>query len=417
MEEGLLADVAGEHFPSLIPQNDDLRHVLDVLCAGGYGAWVVGGAVRDCILGTIPSEYDICTNATPQQIIESFEDTIPTGERFGTITVKSGESLFEITTLRTETGYGDGRRPDAVEWGDSLAVDLSRRDFTMNSMAYDCARELLHDPYKGRIDLQNGNLRAVGKASQRLSEDGLRIMRAYRFMDRSQNGVWFPDNELSDALVEHRSMLAMVSIERIWAELKRIIIGKNAHVILSRMNRDGVLGAIIGYPISLDLIDNISKLEPDLEARLAMMFLKLKSNEIDDILKRLKVSKNTFSRTKKLHFLIHNYPDANELRLYRNELGEEVLTHGDLLDSMGKNIDLIKKALQYPTNIECLIDGDWIMEKTGLGPGIRLGRLKEWLFRIQIERGYQDLAQIETALCTISWNHGNPEEWPKARWP
>ena len=129
-----------------------------------------------------------------------------------------------------------------------------------------------------------------------------------------------------------------------------------------------------------------------------------------DILNQLPLPKN-------LHFLIHNYPDANELRLYRHELGEEVLTHGDLLDSMGKNIDLIKKALQYPTNIECLIDGDWIMEKTGLGPGIRLGRLKEWLFRIQIERGYQDLAQIETALCTISWNHGNPEEWPKARWP
>ena len=104
MEEGLLADVRGVNIPSLVPQNEDLTHVLNVLSTGGYGVWVVGGAVRDCILGKIPNEYDICTTATPEQVIESFEDTIPTGERFGTITVKSGKSKFEVTTLRTETG-------------------------------------------------------------------------------------------------------------------------------------------------------------------------------------------------------------------------------------------------------------------------------------------------------------------------
>ena len=117
MEEGLLADVRGLPLPSLLPQNEDLVHVLDVLCSGGYGAWVVGGAVRDALLGRIPTEYDICTTATPDEVIESFDETIPTGVRFGTITVKSGSSMFEVTTLRTETGYGDGRRPDVVEWG------------------------------------------------------------------------------------------------------------------------------------------------------------------------------------------------------------------------------------------------------------------------------------------------------------
>ena len=165
MEEGLLADVPGEKIPSLIPENENLAHILDVLCTTGYGAWIVGGAVRDCILGKIPHEYDICTTATPDQIIESFEDTIPTGKKYGTITVKSGNSMFEVTTLRTESGYGDGRRPDEVEWGSSLSIDLSRRDFTMNAMAYDYAREILHDPFGGKTDLENGFLKAVGTVS------------------------------------------------------------------------------------------------------------------------------------------------------------------------------------------------------------------------------------------------------------
>ena len=207
MEEGRAADDTGIKMPGLIPHDEDLMHVLDVLCAGGFGAWIVGGSVRDCILGKIPSDYDICTDATPQEVIESFDDTIPTGEKYGTITVKSGDSMFEVTTLRTETGYGDGRRPDVVEWGTSLSVDLSRRDFTMNSMAYDCARELLHDPFNGKEDLESGVLRAVGEAKQRLSEDGLRIMRAYRFMDRQEKGVWYPDNDLSSALIDNRAML------------------------------------------------------------------------------------------------------------------------------------------------------------------------------------------------------------------
>lgn len=417
MEEGLLADVRGENIPSLVPQNEDLTHVLNVLSAGGYGVWVVGGAVRDCILGKIPNEYDICTTATPEQVIESFEDTIPTGERFGTITVKSGKSMFEVTTLRTETGYGDGRRPDVVEWGSSLEIDLSRRDFTMNAMAYDCARELLHDPFGGRNDLLDGNLRAVGNASQRLSEDGLRIMRAYRFMDRQEKGIWLPDNDLSAALIDNRAMLTLVSIERIWNELERIILGKNAGIVLSRMNKDGILPAIIGYPLAIDAFELVSKLSADLEARIAILFSNLKSEEITEILKRLKVSGKTLSRSKHLHFLIRNTPSKNDLRLYRNTVSDEVKTHAALLNAVGEDTSLIIKSLQYPTGLECLIDGEWLMKKTGLDPGPKLGRLKDWLFRIQIERNYEQVEQMETALCTIPWSHGDPTKWPKPKWP
>ena len=417
MEEGLLADVSGEFIPELIPKNEDLVHVLDVLCTTGYGAWIVGGAVRDCILGKMPEEFDICTTATPEEICESFEDTIPTGIDYGTITVKSGNSLFEVTTLRTETGYGDGRRPDVVEFGSSLAVDLSRRDFTMNAMAYDYARCLLHDPYGGKSDLETGHLRAVGNASQRLSEDGLRILRAYRFMDRHEKGVWYPDLELTNALIDNRSMLTMVSIERVWNELSRIIMGKNAGTVLSRMSKDGVLSAIIGFPISMEVIGILDKFPDDLEARMTVLFSELKFSEVEIILDRLKVSKAVFSRVKRLHFLLDKSPNNSDLRLYRNCIGKDVVAHASIRNSLGRDTELITKSLEYPIDLKCLVDGEWIMERTGLNPGIKLGRLKDWLFRIQIERGYSNPSQIETALCTLQWQHGNPEDWPKPKWP
>lgn len=417
MEEGLLADVTGLSMPSLLKENEDLSHVLDVLCAGGYGAWVVGGAVRDSLLGRIPHEYDICTTATPDEVIESFDDTIPTGLKFGTITVKSGTSMFEVTTLRTETGYGDGRRPDVVEWGNSLFTDLSRRDFTINAMAYDVARELLHDPFEGKRDLENKSLRAVGNANQRLSEDGLRILRAYRFMDRQENGIWHPENDLSIALVENRAMLAMVSIERVWSELARIINGKNASQVLSRMNDDGILAAIIGYPLHSEVFDLVGRVPEDLEARFALISSKISQNDLTIILERLKVSKTTFNRTILLHSLLEKLPKQNELRLYRYVLGDEVITHSSMLAALDEDTDLINKSLNYPSEINCLINGDWIMQRTGLSPGIKLGRLKDWLFRIQIERGYENLEQMETALCTIPWRNGDPKLWPRPNWP
>jgi len=417
MEEGVLADVNGLSMPSLLQENEDLTHVLNVLCAGGYGAWVVGGAVRDSLLGKIPHEYDICTTATPDEVIESFDDTIPTGVKFGTITVKSGTSMFEVTTLRTETGYGDGRRPDVVEWGDSLLMDLSRRDFTINAMAYDLARELLHDPFGGKSDLENKCLRAVGNANQRLSEDGLRILRAYRFMDRQENGIWQPENELSIALVENRAMLAMVSIERVWSELARIITGKNANQVLNRMNDDGILAAIIGYPLHSEVFDLVSRVPEDLEARFALISSKISQNDLTIFLERLKVSKTTFNRTKFLHSLLEKVPNQNELRLYRYALGDEVVTHSSMLAALGENTYLVNKSLNYPSDIDCLINGDWIMQRTGLSPGIKLGRLKDWLFRIQIERGYETLDQMETALCTIPWQNGDPKLWPRPNWP
>tara|TARA_B100001113_G_C21017901_1_gene582231 strand:- start:348 stop:1076 length:729 start_codon:yes stop_codon:yes gene_type:complete len=242
-------------------------------------------------------------------------------------------------------------------------------------------------------------------------------MRAYRFMDRQEKGVWYPDKQLSSALIDNRAMLTLVSIERVWNELSQIIIGRNADVVLSRMNEDGILSLIIGYPLSVDMFELVAKLPDDLEARIALLLSSLNSNEVEDILRRMKASKKVITRSKKLHFLIHNTPGKHDLRIYRNELGDEVSTHINLRETIGEDTSLIVKSLQYPTEVNCLIDGDWLMGKTGLSPGIKLGRLKDWLFRIQIERGYTEVSQIETALCTTSWAHGDPNYWPKPKWP
>jgi len=403
--------------PDLFKVNDDLKHVLNVLNAGGFGVWIVGGAVRDSLIGIQPNEFDLATDATPEEIIESFEDTIPTGIKYGTITVKAGNSQFEVTTLRSEHGYGDGRRPDEVVWGKSLAVDLSRRDFTMNSMAYDYARELLHDPFFGRQDLENGMLRAVGDADHRLSEDGLRIMRAYRFMDRGEAGIWAPDESLSAALVDNRAMLSRVSVERIWTEFSIICTGLNASIVLARMNRDGILMTILKSIISLDAFEQIGIMSQDLESRLALLLQDQSQEEVKTVLKNLKVPTKIIQRVKHLHFLIHNKPIETELRLYRAIIGDEVPTHAELMSCTSQDRKLIEKSMSYPTNIECLVDGEWIMERTGLTAGIKLGRLKEWLHRIQIERGLTTMDDVEKVLCTISWQHGNPEEWPRVRWP
>ena len=416
MGERIAPDVKGEYYPDLLPQNSDLEELISKFKSNGHGAWVVGGAVRDCILGLNPMEFDICTDANPEQTIDIFERTIPTGVEFGTVTVRINESFFEVTTLRSESNYSDGRRPKIVNWGTSLYEDLSRRDFTINSMAYDLNDKLLFDPFNGKKDLQNGVLSAVGKAKQRLSEDGLRIMRAYRFMDRGSKGVWLPDKELSDALIDNRSMLTMVSIERVWSELLRIITGINAGKVLDRMNYDGVLSLILGIPIRSDLFNAVDILDPEIEARFATLLTDSSKEEVDGILSKLKVSKKVSNRTKLLHFLSNNIPEKFDLRIYRATLGKDVTLHISIRKALGLPIGDMEGSLEYPYDLDPIVTGEWLMNKTGLGPGIRLGRLKDWLFRIQIDRGLTQIDQLETVLCTIPWAYGEPTQWPKPTW-
>ncbi len=196
--------------------------VLEVLRRAGHKAYLVGGCVRDSLAGRTPQDWDICTSARPRQTMELFgtERCIPTGLQHGTVTVRQGEGLYEVTTFRVEEGYSDGRHPDRVSFVGEVEADLARRDFTINAMAY-APGEGLIDPFGGREDLLVRRLvRAVGDPVRRFEEDGLRILRLYRFGAREQLAV---EPATGAAAIAERARLDCVSAERIWQELYKLL--------------------------------------------------------------------------------------------------------------------------------------------------------------------------------------------------
>lgn len=148
----------------------------------GRRAWVVGGCVRDLFLGRESADWDLCTDARPDELMKIFPRAIPTGIAHGTVTVLVAGKGYEVTTLRGEATYSDGRRPDAVHFVDDITADLARRDFTVNAIAIEPETGTVIDPFEGRRDLEARVLRAVGDARERFSEDGLRVLRAARFV-------------------------------------------------------------------------------------------------------------------------------------------------------------------------------------------------------------------------------------------
>jgi len=161
------------------------RDVLDLserLRSQGKRAWIVGGCVRDLLLGRVAADWDIATDARPDELLRIFPRAIPTGIEHGTVTVVKQGHHYEVTTLRGEGTYTDGRRPDWVQFVDDITADLARRDFTVNAIAVDPLDGALIDPFHGRRDLERGVLCAVGDPRERFSEDGLRVLRAARFV-------------------------------------------------------------------------------------------------------------------------------------------------------------------------------------------------------------------------------------------
>ena len=209
---------------------DATAFVLGRLEAAGYSAHIVGGCVRDCYMGKIPHDYDITTNATPDEMLRIFSGcrVVETGLKHGTLTVVySGENI-EVTTYRIDGAYGDSRHPEKVTFTRELESDLCRRDFTINAMAYSPASGLC-DLFGGQTDIKNKKIRCVGHAAERFGEDALRILRALRF---SSALGFTPDDECRDAILSLYPTLAKISRERIYAETSKLIIGQDAARVL-----------------------------------------------------------------------------------------------------------------------------------------------------------------------------------------
>lgn len=210
------------------------QYILETLNNNGFEAYVVGGCVRDSILGIDPSDWDICTNALPKQTKSLFNKTIDTGLKHGTITVVFESDSFEVTTFRIDGNYTDGRRPDRVEFTSSLKKDLSRRDFTINAMACDINGEL-YDYFCGYEDIECRVIVCVGKAKDRFSEDALRQLRAIRFACKYNFTICESTYDAIDGKIGH------ISKERIRDEFNKILTSKSPSDGIYDMYKTGML--------------------------------------------------------------------------------------------------------------------------------------------------------------------------------
>ena len=271
--------------------------LLDALHAAGYAAYAVGGCVRDSLLGRTAHDWDLCTSALPQQVMELFgtEQCIPTGLQHGTVTIKYGGQLYETTTFRTEGSYTDGRHPDEVRFVPDVREDLARRDFTINAMAYNAAEGLV-DPFGGQKDLQNGLLRAVGEPQQRFTEDALRILRLYRFAARFGFALDAATARAARQLAPH---LDCISAERIQEELAKLLAAPQPGAYLE----PAVLAVVLPEltPESLTaakpVVDACPAGEENLPVRWAALLGTLGEADIRRVLKRLRCSNACIEET------------------------------------------------------------------------------------------------------------------------
>ncbi|EGW40612.1 HDIG domain-containing metalloprotein [Desulfosporosinus sp. OT] len=202
--------------------NKNALKIMDILESRGYEAFAVGGCVRDLILGKVPKDWDITTNALPEQMLAMFEDyhTIPTGLKHGTITVVLDHEPFELTTYRVDGVYSDNRRPDTIAYTSSLTEDLARRDFTMNAIAYNPKTGII-DPFHGQEAIRLKEIKTVGKPEERFKEDALRMLRCIRFACQLDGTI---DALTYDSLYQNRRLIQRISIERIREEINKILL-------------------------------------------------------------------------------------------------------------------------------------------------------------------------------------------------
>lgn len=217
--------------------------ILQLFHSAGHYAFVVGGCVRDALMGAQLNDIDITTSATPSEMVKLFEDNdikfIETGLKHGTLTAVIEQEPFEVTTFRSDGEYDDFRHPNGVEFVSDIETDLARRDFTMNAIAYNDEQGFI-DPFSGRQDINNKIIRAVGNAKTRFNEDALRIMRGIRFASVFGFSL---ENETKTAAIDNKMLLQNVSSERVYAELSKLLMGDYVFDIMTEYK--DVLGVIV----------------------------------------------------------------------------------------------------------------------------------------------------------------------------
>ncbi len=222
---------------------EEVLTIIKKLSDNGFQAFLVGGCVRDILMNKTPKDWDICTSATPDKIQTLFPDSFYEND-FGTVGIKSELGVIEVTPFRTEGEYKDGRRPESVSFGTSIQEDLQRRDFTMNAIALNPVSHETIDPFGGEKDIKDKIIRAVGAPKDRFSEDGLRIMRLFRFASQLDFSI---DYETLQAAIETRDILSRISKERIRDEFTKLLMSHNPSIGFMYMDKTDTLSFISPY--------------------------------------------------------------------------------------------------------------------------------------------------------------------------
>lgn len=365
-----------------LPEN--VGFILERLKKNGYEAYLVGGCIRNILLGIEPKDYDFTTNASPEEIISSFPEctTVATGIRFGTVTVVIEKEPYEITTYRVDGEYNDNRRPNEVAFTKSLSEDLKRRDFTVNALAYNPDEGVI-DLFGGADDLKNGIIRAIGDSDKRFNEDGLRILRGLRFASQYNMKI---EKETADSIHRNRELLRNISVERIADELNKLICGNCEGIIREFHDVFAVfipeLEKCVGFEqhtkyhnrdVFEHILATVSAIKPEKHLRLAMLFHDIGkpdyftmtggvghfkghakgSREIAEIFfKDFKYDRHTAERVVtlvKYHDIVLENRD-NLIKRYLNKFGEEMIfdiIDVHIADDMGKAPEYRKRIELY----------------------------------------------------------------------
>lgn len=302
---------------------DALGVILRQLKTNGFQAYIVGGALRDVVLNKSPKDYDVATDATPEDVIRVFEQDytiVSNAKDYGVISIVADDNMYEVATLRKEGEYKDNRRPSEVVYTKSLIEDLARRDFTINAMAYDPIDDKIYDPFDASSDFHDKIIRCVGEPDQRFGEDALRILRCLRFAIQLS---FYIDNDTIDGVLNNKEKLEFISAERKRDELIKVLVNINTPYL----NYLSLFLSLLEINPDEYNIDNLIKAPDDIISKLATLLLEYDTDSARDFLKKYKFSnkivKNVLLVHKYLKVLIKPNPALH--RQIANKVGLENL--------------------------------------------------------------------------------------------
>ena len=380
-----------------LPKN--VKNIIESLKEHGFEGFAVGGCVRDSLLKKTPTDWDITTDALPEDMKKIFKKTFDTGIAHGTVTVLMDGVGYELTTYRIDGNYSDGRHPDSVSFSKNLSEDLCRRDFTVNAMAYSHNKGIV-DLFGGRKDLQNGIIRAVGDAKKRFDEDALRMLRAVRFA--SQLGFKI-DDDTFEAIKEKAKLLSNVSKERIFVELNKSLCGDFAQNI--KMVYTSGLYRYIGKEFAkLDksIYDFYPRKFPNKKHMYWAAFLENIENveAVKKILFELKSDNATRNNTYLLVKELKNpLPSSDEdIRWSLHRIGADLFCeYIEILKSDKKNVDILDKIDTIENRYSLILKENHAYEISmlditgkdlmdiGISKGPKIGEVLEFLLKKVIE--------------------------------